>query len=248
MVVELLANIHLLLTKEELENHPIEKKNVAVVIDVLLATSTIVTSLYYGAKEVIPTLNRNEALAKTESLEKGSFHLIGEYKGKKIDGFTEPLPLEMKKKIKNEAVILSTTNGTVAIRNAATAKKVYISSLLNGHAVAKEIAKKHKKDMITVVCSGSRGTFCLEDFYGAGYLINELVKDSPNWQLTDPAKAALIFYEQKSTRSIDILESSSVGQMLIKSGLKDELEFSSRQGILSIAPYLTNDKIIVNGC
>ena len=56
-----MAKIHILLKKEELDGQRLPGK-VVVVLDVLFATSSIVTALAHGAAEVIPTLNGDAAL------------------------------------------------------------------------------------------------------------------------------------------------------------------------------------------
>ena len=54
--------VHVLYRKEELDHERLEGK-VAIVLDVLFATSTIITALANGATEVIPTLDEAGARA-----------------------------------------------------------------------------------------------------------------------------------------------------------------------------------------
>lgn len=241
-----MVKIHLLLKKEEIDAETlVGNQKVAVVLDVLLATSTIVASLSSGAKKIIPVLNQEEAFEKVRHLDKESYCLVGEERGEAIAGFLEPNPLELSKQVNGKTVILSTTNGTVAICKAAQAKKVYIASLLNGRAVSEKIAAMHKTDTIIVICSGSHNKFCIEDFYGAGYFIDELVSIFDGWELTDAAKAALYFYQSKKEQSEEVLASSKVGQMLINLGFQEEIAYISQLGVLPIVPYLDSRYRIV---
>jgi 2-phosphosulfolactate phosphatase len=51
-----MPKIHVLLKKEELDAQRLEDK-VVVVLDILFATSSIVTALAHGATEVIPAID-----------------------------------------------------------------------------------------------------------------------------------------------------------------------------------------------
>lgn len=241
-----MAKIHLLLKKEEIDQLKMNGDKVAVVFDVLLATSTIVTALNFGAKEVIPVLNQNDAIKEAKGRVKESYLLVGEYAGKTIKGFLPPNPLYLQEKVKGKTVILSTTNGTVAINKSANAKKVFIASLLNNHAVAKVLLDEYKDETIVIVCSGTSGEFNVEDFYGAGYLIANLLKnDSGNWELTDAALTAYHFYLGTYDKAEEILSQSRVGRMLQQYGFNKEIQFVSQHGIFNIVPFLTNRKSVV---
>jgi 2-phosphosulfolactate phosphatase len=121
---------------------------------------------------------------------------VGEYEGKTIEGFYYPMPTSLKLNIQDKNMILSTTNGTVAIHKSQTAKKLYICSLLNGKAVADIVAIHHKDDSIIIVFSCSSDQFCLEDFFGAGQLLY-LLGERIQLQFTDSAKQKQLYYFMK---------------------------------------------------
>src|SRR2546430_2597390 len=58
-----------------------------VVIDVLRASSTIVTALAAGAKAIVPAASSEEAVRLTSNLEKNGIVLAGERRSLKIEGF-----------------------------------------------------------------------------------------------------------------------------------------------------------------
>src|SRR3989475_12638020 len=58
-----------------------------VVIDVLRATSTIVTALAAGAKAIVPAASSEEAVRLTANLERNGIVLAGERRMLKIEGF-----------------------------------------------------------------------------------------------------------------------------------------------------------------
>ncbi|WP_230199754.1 2-phosphosulfolactate phosphatase [Bacillus andreraoultii] len=240
--------IHTLLKKEEIDSVQMNKDKIAVVFDVLLATSTITACFYYGANRVIPVMDGNEALVEAKNIQDREVALVGEYNGVTIEGFLDPLPSILQRQVLGKDVILSTTNGTVAIRKSSSAKEVYIASLLNGNTVCEHIAKQYNGETIIVVCSGSSNTFCLEDFYGAGYFISQLIKTIgiENVELTDSSLAATLFYENRAHESLQILTKSRVGANLKKYHYEYDLSFVSQQGVLPLVLKLEDKKYITS--
>lgn len=229
-----MPKIHVLLTKEEIDEHKISEEQIMVVFDVLLATTTIISALKDGAKEVIPVLDMAEARQTFEELGDDDCILAGEYDGLTLDGFYSPNPLALRDVVKDQTLILSTTNGTVAVKKSASAHKVYCASLLNNLSVSKKIKTDHTDQTIVIVCAGSGGVFNIEDFYGAGHLLSELLAET-SYDLTDSAFAALTFYEGLKDQPTQVLQKSSVGRMLSKHQLDHVLEFVAQKSIRSRA-------------
>ena len=63
------------------------KDRIVVVVDVLRATSTIITGLYNGCKEFIPVIDIEEAVNIAKNYDRDSFLLGGERNAQKIEGF-----------------------------------------------------------------------------------------------------------------------------------------------------------------
>lgn len=242
-----LPKVHVILQKEDIVPELITKDKVAVVFDVLLATTTIATLLHHGAKEVIPVMDGEEALKVAESFEKSATIIAGESAGLTIDGFVDPLPTTLKQVAEGKTIVLSTTNGTVAIRHVAQAKKVFAAALINGQAVAKKVAIEHMGDSIILICAGSMKQFSLEDFYGAGFFIDELLQKNESWELTDSAKAALYFYRGNKENADLILKTSLTGQMLMQADLEGDIVYSASKGMIEVVPEFENGKMIVKG-
>ncbi|TYR78609.1 2-phosphosulfolactate phosphatase [Priestia megaterium] len=238
----MINKVHVVLKKEELQEEKLDGKT-AVVFDILLATSTITAVLQEGAKAVIPVMDEAEARELAKQFSPEEIALVGEYGGKTIEGFLDPNPSSLKEFIQNKTVILSTTNGTVAIRKASEAKKVYAASLLNSEVVAEMILRNNENETILLVCSGSSGQFCLEDLYGAGYFLQCLLNRAA-FTLTDAARAALLFYQSYKDEAVQILGQSAVGQMLMQYGFDEEVGFVSRKSVYSIVPQVVDGTII----
>jgi len=230
--------------KEEIQAVKIADRNkYAVVLDVLLATTTIVSALKDGAKEVIPVLHSNEAMELAKGFQQGECVLAGELDAKPIDGFIYPSPTLIGESIKGKTLILSTTNGTVALRKSSPAKKVYIASMLNNPAVASALGDIREEHTILVICSGNSGETSLEDFFGAGHLIDCLVKKG-EYELTDAAKTALYFFRGQHD-SYEILLNSYVGKLLDKHNHHLDLKLAASKGITSIVPVLWDGKVVI---
>jgi 2-phosphosulfolactate phosphatase len=239
-----MTKIHLLMKKEDIrEEKIVEGNKVVVVLDILLATTTIVSALKDGAKDVIPVLDRNEAIELAKEYHQDECILAGELDAKPIDGFVYPSPTIIKETINGKTLILSTTNGTVALRRSSSANKVYIASLLNNPAIAGAIQKVTMDHTILIICSGNSGETSLEDFYGAGHLIECLVNHR-EYELTDAAKAALYFYQGK-VDAYEILLDSYVGKLLDKYEQQADLRVAASKGITSIVPILKKGKVVV---
>src|SRR6267143_2353432 len=123
--IDLNHKIHVLTKKEELDGVRVPGK-VVVVLDILFATTTMVTALAHGATEVIPVLD--EAAARAESERYRDCVLAGELHAETIAGFAHPAPLALLKHgIRGKTVVYSTTNGTVTMTRAAGAARVMVT-------------------------------------------------------------------------------------------------------------------------
>src|SRR5699024_11038398 len=186
----------LLMKKEEINHEKIDNTKIAVVLDILMATTSITAALSEGAECVIPDLNESEARSEQQKYGQDEVCIAGEDGGLVIDGFINTVPSLLCQHVSWRKIILSTTNGTITIRVVAKVKTTYAASLLNGAAVAEDIVNHYNGETILIICSGSSNKFCLEDFYGAGYFIEELMKiiDKDQLELTDSANSAALFY------------------------------------------------------
>jgi len=170
--IELNHRIHVLTRKEEFDSVRVPGK-VVVVLDILFATTTMVAALAHGATEVIPVEDEKAARAAAARRAVGSYVLAGELYAETLPGFAHPAPVALLQHgVQDKALIYSTTNGTVALTLATGARRVYCASLLNAQAIASHVAAAHPRDTVLIVCAGSGGNFNLEDFYGAGCLVD----------------------------------------------------------------------------
>ena len=145
-----------------------------VVIDVYRTTTVIVTALSNGASDIIPAESIDEVWKISRGLDDDQVLLAGEREAIPIDGFhLDNSPYSYTEDIvRNKTIIMSTSNGTRAIKVSSRCDTLFIGSFLNIAAVVSELMKR-KKD-VCIVCSGTMGAFSLEDGLCAGMILSRM--------------------------------------------------------------------------
>jgi 2-phosphosulfolactate phosphatase len=237
-----MAKIHVLLKKEELDRERLAGK-VVIVLDVLFATSSIVTALAHGAKEVIPALDGAAAQAEAAGRPPGSFVLAGELDARTLPGFAHPTPLALLgESLAGRTLVYSTTNGTVALRRSSGAAHLYAAALLNGEAVVDHVVRTAPGETVLIVCAGSADAFNLEDFYGAGHLVSLFVRRGRDaHELSDAARAAQILHD--GSEALDCLSTSRLGRMMLERGLEREVAFAAQKDRYRVVPELREGRL-----
>lgn len=240
--IDLNHKIHVLTKKEELDSVRVPGK-VIVVLDILFATTTMVTALAHGAREVVPVLDEAAARALAKDLREDSFVLAGELYAETLPGFAHPAPLSLLAHgVEGKTLIYSTTNGTVAMTQTARAARVYCGALLNARRLAEHIVARHPRDTVLIVCSGSGDNFNFEDFYGAGYFVERFAALlGTAADLSDAAKAALALY--RHAKAPEALLDCRVGRMMAARGLAREVEFACRLDAYPVVPALEQGRL-----
>ena len=185
---------------------------VAVIVDILRATSTIVTALGEGISHVFPVASLEECTALGQqhgcltAAERDGLPAAGFDLGNSPFGF-----LEDGRPLRGRALTISTTNGTSALRRSLAAEAVVVGAFLNLAAVA-EFARQQQRDVL-VVCAGWKGQFCLEDTVFGGALAEQLATDF-DVNSSDATLAALHLWRQaKADLPAYLLQSSHVRRL-----------------------------------
>jgi len=200
---------------------PIEG-DVAVVVDVMRATSTIAQALASGYRRVLCCSDIDEARALREEI--GDAVLGGEREAAKIAGFDLGASPRDYVEPRAETAIMTTTNGTRAIVTAASrCETVLIGSLLNLDAVAKAAAGGGD---VVILCAGFQETFAVDDAYCAGRIVALLEGDR-----TDPAVAAAAIARAFPT-AWEGVNARTYGPP----GLEDDLKWCTQENTLDVVP------------
>lgn len=147
---------------------------IAVVVDVLRATTAMVHALHAGIEAIIPCLEVNEARAIADSFPKGSVILGGERQGLPIEGFDlGNSPMSYTPEIcQGKTLVMTTTNGTRAIHASLDAERILIAAFANVQKTISILAAF--AGPVHVVCAGTDGNVSLEDTLLAGLMAHEL--------------------------------------------------------------------------
>ena len=218
-----------------------------VVIDVLRATTTIVTALMHGAKEIIPVGSVEFAMKASSSMFGGQTLIAGERNSKMIDGFNlGNSPLEyLNGVIAGKSIVFYTTNGSKAIVKAKFSQCNIIMSFINITAVANHLISLDSD--FEILCSGHNNLFSLEDTICAGRLIAAILEKKENCELTDAAKAALSLSKSLGKNIKKMLTTSEHGKFLFENGFQDDVNYCAKMDLTEIIPsFNTNSIKILN--
>lgn len=234
--------IDVIFSASEVNSARIQGKTV-VVIDVLRATSVMVTALNNGAHKVVPVLSPDEAFDYYKN-NTGRVLLAGERYSDKIEGFDYGnSPLDMLPGVVDGAtLVMTTTNGTLAIRKCADASELFVSAFLNARATVNVL---NSFSEIVLVCAGSSGSFSLEDTLCAGYLTKLMVETKYNAEISDSAFAALHLYYGTQKNVHKLAAKGNHYSHLKKKGLNDDLEYCFRKNVIDMVCCREGDAIYV---
>jgi 2-phosphosulfolactate phosphatase len=231
---------------DQKNSEKITAEKIVVVIDILRATSTIVTAFEAGVHGIYPTLTVQEAFDKRSESCSDNMLLCGEREGRKVAGFDlGNSPLEYTPDVvSDKTMVMSSTNGTKAIRRSLDGNCIIMGSFLNGEAVAQFIINR-KKDVVFYL-SGKLGTFSYEDAAGAGFIIHELLRltSSSSVTLTDAASMCLDLYQLHKDNPVKLLQTVSHGKYLESEGFGADLVYCAERNISNIVPVVCDSGLI----
>ena len=208
-----------------------------VVIDVLRATSTIITAFRNGVKEIIPVASVEFAVKVSGGMFGGHTLLCGERNTKKIEGFAlGNSPLEYSKEnVEGKSVVFYTTNGSKAIVKAKFSEHLLISSYLNMNAITEHLLKLDNN--VEILCAGRNGNFSFEDIACAGRLVNVLKNKNKKIELTDSSKTAAVISDHADKDLSGALKLTEHGKLLLENGFEDDLEYCAKTDITDVISY-----------
>ncbi len=220
------------------------KGHCVVVVDVLRTSSTIVHACENGVERIIPVGQVEDATKLLPTLERKKALLGGEREGLKIEGFdlgNSPLD-NASRVVTGTTLILSTSNGTVAIARSAAAREIVIGCFLNLSAVVTHVISKRAKK-VAILCAGDLGQLALEDFVCGGRLVERIVAGTrARVTLNDGAAAAMTLAGAMGDVG-EVVRTSSHGRHLLELGFEKDLEFCSRIDKYRTVPIVLDGRI-----
>jgi len=217
-------------------------RRIVVVVDVLRASSTIVEALVNGARSVLPVPSVDEAVRKAEELGRDSVVLCGERESQPIRGFhLGNSPQEFTRgRVEDRAVIMTTTNGTVAVLAAAGASRCYIGSILNVGAIARRLAE-HDDDVL-LLCAGKEGGFAAEDALCAGRILRR-VREHTRVVLGNDAAITAVRLTGKRPVAARALARTAAGRQLRQIGRAEDIVFCAQEDRHDSVPVLQDHRL-----
>jgi 2-phosphosulfolactate phosphatase len=215
---------------------------IAIVIDVLRGSSSIIQALKNGASRIIPAAEIEEARALADEWPTGEYLLCAERNGVKVDGFNlgnSPFEYDAEA-VSGKDIIYSSTNCSKALLESYNADRVLIGTFNNVSAVLESAGAANR---VFLVCAGKMGRFALEDAVCAGMFINEFLRD-PRREvaLNDASRTGKLLFDFYHRDILRLLRESSHGNYLISLGLERDLEFVAQLDSERIVPELSLDK------
>ncbi|AKD03408.1 2-phosphosulfolactate phosphatase [Pontibacter korlensis] len=232
-----MPNIDVCFSPELLHLYDLKGKAV-VAVDILRATSTMVTAFAEGAANIFPVMELEECRAFAGQ----GCLTAAERNGIKAEGFdlgNSPFGY-MGGNVKGRNIAITTTNGTRAIRMSEEAKEIVIGAFLNLQAVADHLAELGLD--VLVVCAGWKGQFNLEDTLFAGALAERL-QDTFSSE-SDSTLAASYLYQTAKTDIVSFLRQSSHVRRLEHLEIHKDIEFCLRHDVYDVLPVWRHDRLL----
>ena len=219
---------------------PETDSDIAVVIDVLRATTTISWALKNGA-DSIQVFSDLELLKNTaKKWDPKKRLMLAERGGNMIDGFdlgNSPLSVT-KETVQGKRLFMSTTNGTKSLKKVQNVEYLFAMALPNRKAVAERIISLNKKNVL-ILGSGWEGSYSLEDSLAAGGLAL-YIKENFNSEvniLNDELQASLALWNVWKNDIPKCLRTATHGKRLTSLGdYEDDFKCCSELDCLDIVP------------
>ena len=200
---------------------------IAVVIDLIRASTTIVYALGHGAVAMIPCESLEDALLEKQRC---AGRLAGGERGglKPRDFDLGNSPSEYTgDHVRGRIIAFTTTNGTRAMRRSALAHRLLVGSFANLNAVVEYVLAPQNCDRaVHIVCAGVNDGPSHEDTLCAGAFVRALMLARPEYDFDTIACAAAAEWDDHGstmTRLRQALEGSPGGQNLSLVGLLGDL-------------------------
>jgi 2-phosphosulfolactate phosphatase len=222
-----------------------------VVFDVLRATTTMIAALWNGAEAVLPVEEISDALAAR--LQHPAALLAGEREGVRIgpelaNGVAFDLgnsPREFTPaRVKGKLIVMTTTNGTRALRSCRNASLTMAGSFLNLGATA-ALINESKPERLLIVCSGTLDQAAYEDVLGAGALCDLIWASYQNGLIADSARMARqLFLQARRDLPTVLAEARNARRLLSKPELRDDVEFCLQRDVMPLVAALDRNGLV----
>lgn len=225
-----------------------------VVFDVLRATSTMVTALGNGASAILPVEEIPEALAARQH--RPNALLAGEREGVRIGpNLTGGIAFDLGNSpreftadvVHNKTIIVSTTNGTRALRACLGAQATFVASFLNLSATAAAVEQAEPARLV-LVCSGTGEQAAYEDVLAAGALCQKLWPRYREGLIADSAQVAReVFLTSDHDLKTVMSRSRNARRLLSIPDLKPDVAFCLQTDSVPLVAAMDKNGLVRRG-
>ena len=208
-------------------------RTTAVVFDVLLTASSMITALANGATGLYPVSSMKEAYEMKSLLPRAL--LAGERHGRPFDGFDlGNSPLDYRNPSADRIITL-TTNASIALRACAKAGQVLVGSLLNMGALVAHLKDANPGNLL-LVCAGTDREPALEDLFAAGMLCSNFKGEA----LSDSAKITASVYRKYQEDTLHCLHESQKGRSLMADNRRDDVRWCAHRSLYAVVAEMVD--------
>ncbi len=222
----------------------------SIVIDVLRATTTMVTALSVGTEAVQVFSDLDELMRVSNSWDETKRIRAGERGGSKVAGFDfGNSPLDCNPELMaGKRLFVSTTNGTRAFQRVEDSPIVLGAALINRQEVVDFLIEK-TPETIWIVGAGWEGTYALEDTVCAGAIV-DLLADKLGVSIGDLAGndemvAAVALYRLWQDDLLGLFSHASHGKRLLRLEANDDLKYCSELDTVKTLPIQIEKGVLV---
>ena len=230
--------IEICLSPALLHTYNLEGK-IAVVIDVLRATSTICAALHYGAEKIIPVATVEECL---QFANQPTHLLAAERDAKMPEGFVYGNSPQqyMNDLMKEKTLVLTTTNGTKMLHLCKGAAQIVIGAFVNMDALANYLLQQQKP--VLMACSAWKDKVNMEDSLMAGGMVHRLKNDFT--MACDSSKMMEQLYALAKNDLYEFHRNANHFGRLQAMGAQFDVEFCLSENKTSVVPVFENNALI----
>ncbi len=215
------------------------KSRIVVVVDVLRATTCMVTALANGVSKIRAYAD----LDTCRDMRSHGYVIAGERGGQKVEDFdlgNSPLSY-LNDAYLGEQLAVTTTNGTLAIDKSRDAHEVIIGAMVNLDAIV-EYLKSQDRDVL-IFCAGWKGKVNMEDTLFAGAVVDKL-QDIFEPECDAPQIAQMVYNNAKDD-IIGYLKNASHVKRLSGFDIEDDIEFCLTPNKYDIVPILMGQDLVI---
>jgi 2-phosphosulfolactate phosphatase len=211
----------------------------------------MMTALSHGATRIIPVAEISEALAiraaDPEVLlagERDGVRILSQQSGG-VDFDLGNSPREFTRvAVQGKTVVMTTTNGTRALRACSAAQSVYIGSFLGLGALA-DWLRNHPPAHLLLVCAGTYEEAAYEDTLAAGALADALWPIFADGHVADSTAIARIIYQEAASDLMSAMRRSRNGRRLLANpDLSPDVSVCARRDVETIVAVMTKAGVV----